>query len=48
MLIMYRWENRTNEWVRFLGVGLRSEGTTVEVEGGDQVTTRVLPDCFDV
>ena len=41
-----RWENRTAEWVRFHGVGLRARATTVEVEG--EATKRVLKECFDV
>ena len=42
----YRWENRTTEWVRFIGVGLRAEPTTVEVDG--HTTKKVLEECFDV
>ena len=39
-------ENRTAEWVRFLGIGLRAQPTTVKVES--EATKRVLKECFDV
>jgi len=44
-----RWENRTNEWVRFISILLGSEPNSVEVEGKDGKEKRMaLPAVFDV
>jgi hypothetical protein len=41
------WENRSEEWVRWIVVILGAEPTVVDIEGSESVK-RLLPDCFDV
>jgi len=47
---LHAWENRSDEWIRFLSVMIGAEPTTVSVEGEhpSSSSARALPDCFDV